>query len=82
MELKKCCGHTPIENLCNCRGKSEYEVACKICRKRTGPVMNRLMARQEWNDNNCPSIFAMKLGYEIQSQEWGYEFVKYERIIK
>lgn len=79
MELKKCCGLTPIENLCSCRGKSEYEVACKICRRRTGPLMSRLMARQSWNDGECPSIFAVKWGYEIQSQEWGYEFVKYER---
>ena len=77
--LHTCCGHTPIENLCSCRGKNDYEVACKHCLRRTGPLMSRWMARNAWNNDECPSIFATKLGYEIQSQEWGYEYVPLNR---
>lgn len=81
--LRKCCGQLPVQNLCDCRGKSDYEVACKICRRRTGALPTRFQAAVVWNEGDCPDR-SSKLGYEIHSQEWGWEYVnprKLKRII-
>ena len=77
--LRKCCGQLPVQNLCGCRGKSDYEVACKICKRRTGALPTRFQAAVVWNNGPHPDP-SSHLGYEIQSQEWGYEYVNPQKI--
>jgi len=77
--LNKCCGKLPVQNLCGCDGKSYYEVACKKCKRRTGALQSRFQAAVTWNEGNCPDSFS-KHTYEIQSQEWGYEYIHFKNI--
>ena len=77
--LRKCCERLPVQNLCGCRGKSDYEVACKICKRRTGALPTRFQAAVVWNNGPHPDP-SSHLGYEIQSQEWGYEYVNPQKI--
>ena len=74
-ELRVCCDSLPIQNMCNCRGKLDFEVACKNCKRRTGPLPTRYQAAVSWNEGPHPDPSALSRGYEIHSQEWGYEHV-------
>ena len=55
--------------------RSYFEIACKTCKKRTGPMNSWFEAIEEWDTNRCPSPYSRKDPYEVQSQEWGYEWV-------
>jgi hypothetical protein len=76
--LRQCCGQFPVENICGRWGRSYFELACKKCRSRTGACNSWFDARHCWNSNMKHKDLNTLWGYEIQSQEWGYEFVTFE----
>ena len=77
--LRQCCEKLPIQNLCGDAGKSFYEVACKKCKRRTGALSSRFQAAVVWNRGSCPDS-SSRITYEIQSQDWGYEYVHFKNI--
>jgi hypothetical protein len=60
--------------MCNCRGKLDFEVACKKCKRRTGALPTRYQAAVAWNEGPHPDP-SSRCAYSIQSQDWGYEHV-------